>query len=122
MFFLHVYMYTTCMQCPQKPEEGVRSPGTGVRDTCESLCRYWKMNPGSLQEHPKLLTQKNSSAALAYYIFNFIQNGTILFISLFHPSLMIYRNIYLNISTIHIYIIHVCTFIDFSSYLTMFTS
>lgn len=27
---LHVSLYSTCMQCPQRPEEGVRSPGAGL--------------------------------------------------------------------------------------------
>jgi hypothetical protein len=30
LFCLHVCLCTTCMQCPPQPEEGIRSPGTGV--------------------------------------------------------------------------------------------
>ena len=34
------------MQCWCKPEEGVRSPETGVADDCELPCRCWELNPG----------------------------------------------------------------------------
>lgn len=29
------YLYTTCTHCPQRPEEGIRSPLTGVRNGCQ---------------------------------------------------------------------------------------
>jgi hypothetical protein len=36
---LYVCICTTCMQCFQRPEEGVRLPGTGVTDGCKPhLC------------------------------------------------------------------------------------
>lgn len=30
----------------QRPEESIRSPGTGVADECESLHACWKIKPG----------------------------------------------------------------------------
>lgn len=33
--FAYLYVYTTCIQCPWKSEEGIGSPGTGVRDGYE---------------------------------------------------------------------------------------
>ena len=44
VFCLHVRLYTTCMQCSNSPEQGVRSPGTGVTDGCEPQFRCWKSN------------------------------------------------------------------------------
>jgi hypothetical protein len=38
------------------PEEGTRSPGSGVTEGCELLCVCWEPNPGSLQGQPVLLT------------------------------------------------------------------
>jgi hypothetical protein len=31
--------------CPQKPGEGVRSSGSGGRDSCEQPCGCWGLNP-----------------------------------------------------------------------------
>ena len=28
----------------------VKSPGTGVTDSCELLCEYWELNLGPLEE------------------------------------------------------------------------
>lgn len=42
MFCLHVCMHSWS-------EEGVRSPGTGVRDGYKPLCGCWEVNPGPLQ-------------------------------------------------------------------------
>jgi hypothetical protein len=36
--------------------EDVRSPGTGVVDSCELPCGCWKLNLGPLEEQPMLLT------------------------------------------------------------------
>lgn len=41
--------------CPQRSEEGIRSPGTGVPDNCELPCGCWDLNLGSLEEKPVLL-------------------------------------------------------------------
>lgn len=51
---LKVYLYTICMQYPGKPEEGIRSPGTGVTDGWE-LPALWvlKLNPGPPHERPE---------------------------------------------------------------------
>jgi hypothetical protein len=35
--------------------EGVRSPGTGIVDSCELSCGCWELNPGPLEEQPVLL-------------------------------------------------------------------
>lgn len=45
MFCLLVCKHTACIQCPQRPEKGKRSPGTGVTDNCELPCGCWKQ-PG----------------------------------------------------------------------------
>lgn len=34
-FCLYVCVYNMCIQCIQKPEEGIGSPGTVVTDVCE---------------------------------------------------------------------------------------
>lgn len=33
---------------PVEPEEGVKSPGTEVSDSCELPCVCWELNPGHL--------------------------------------------------------------------------
>jgi hypothetical protein len=30
--------------------KSIRSPGTGVRDSCGQPCGYWELNPGPLEE------------------------------------------------------------------------
>ncbi|KAM7331642.1 hypothetical protein ACRRTK_008350 [Alexandromys fortis] len=45
----------TCMTV-----QGVRSPGTGVTDSCEMPFGYWVLSPGPLEEHPVLLTTEPS--------------------------------------------------------------
>lgn len=37
-------MCVLCMQCPQRSEEGVESPGTAFVDGCEPPCRSWDSN------------------------------------------------------------------------------
>ena len=44
-----------CMQCPQRPEEGIGTPGTGVTDNCELPCEYWESNLGLPEEQTVLL-------------------------------------------------------------------
>ena len=39
---------------PQKAENGVRSPGTGVTDDCEPPCGCWESKPEALQEQQML--------------------------------------------------------------------
>lgn len=43
VFSLHLFLCTTCMLCPRRPEEGVGSPRAGVTDSCELPCRYWEL-------------------------------------------------------------------------------
>lgn len=45
---LDVWKYTTCMHCPQRSEEAVRSPGTGVTNGCWSPWGRWEVNPSPL--------------------------------------------------------------------------
>lgn len=49
MFWLHVYLYITCVQCPQRSEASVISLQNEVREGCELLCRYWELNSGLLK-------------------------------------------------------------------------
>lgn len=42
--FSCMYLCTTCMQYPWGPEEGIKSPGTGVADGCEPLCGCSELN------------------------------------------------------------------------------
>ena len=42
------------------PEEGIRSPGTGVTDDYEPPCGCWESNLGPLEEHPVFLTAGES--------------------------------------------------------------
>ena len=48
MFWLHAFLYTTCTQCLQKPEEGIRTPETRVTDGCEESQgpHDWSDEPG----------------------------------------------------------------------------
>lgn len=55
---MNVCMYVQYVWCPKRPEEGVRSPGTGVTDCCESPYGYWETNTGPLQEQQVLLVDK----------------------------------------------------------------
>jgi hypothetical protein len=47
---MHVYLF------PQRLEEDIRGPGTGVVDGCELPCGCWESNLGLLEEQPVLLT------------------------------------------------------------------
>jgi hypothetical protein len=49
MFCLHVYL------C-----EGVRSPVTGVTDSCELPCGCWELSLGPLEDQPVPLTTEPS--------------------------------------------------------------
>jgi hypothetical protein len=40
--------------------EGTRSSGTGVTDSCELPCSCWRVNIGSLEKQPVLLTPEPS--------------------------------------------------------------
>jgi hypothetical protein len=61
---------------PQRPEEGIRLPGSGLSD-CEPQCGVWELNPGHLQEQPVLLTtgpspQSNQSCFSFSFSFPFL--------------------------------------------------
>jgi hypothetical protein len=49
-------VYHACVWYPQRAEKGIGSPGSGVTDGCELVCRRRKLNLGPLKEHPVLLT------------------------------------------------------------------
>jgi hypothetical protein len=57
VYRLSVFLYITCVACPLRcPERGIRCPRTGVTDGCELPHRCWKLNSGTLEEPPVLLT------------------------------------------------------------------
>lgn len=56
VFCLCVCMYSECLQCRQKPEKGVESPGTGVTDDYEAPLGCWGLKPGPLQDQQGCLT------------------------------------------------------------------
>lgn len=56
VFCLHAYMRTTCVQCSQRLEEGIRSPRTRVTDVCAPLCGCWPTNPGHPEEQEVSVT------------------------------------------------------------------
>ena len=47
--------------CPEKPEEDIGYPETGLTNSCELLCGCWELNSGPLEGHPLLLTAEPSS-------------------------------------------------------------
>jgi hypothetical protein len=59
---MYVYVPHECMHacmhvwCLQRPEEGTRSPGTGVTNDCKPPRECWESNPDPQQEQPVLLT------------------------------------------------------------------
>ena len=46
MFCLQACLYTKCMQCPKRSEEGIRSPRPGATDSCEHPHGFWEVNSG----------------------------------------------------------------------------
>lgn len=64
MLWFYVYeCLSVCMSvchmhawCLQKSEKDVRYRGTTVTDVCKPSCRWWGLNPGSLQKPKILLT------------------------------------------------------------------
>jgi hypothetical protein len=60
--FLPVCRLSRCRVYPRRPEEGVRSPGTG--DSCGPPCGCWGRNLGPLEEQPVLLTSSHSRITL----------------------------------------------------------
>ena len=49
-----IYAPLECL-VPQKPEEDIRFPGTGVTGGFEPPCWCWELNLGTLKEQPVLL-------------------------------------------------------------------
>lgn len=49
---LHACMsvHHICAWCCQRPEEGVRSRGTGVTNSCELTRGHWQLNLDPLEE------------------------------------------------------------------------
>ena len=54
---------------PQKLEEGIRFPGTGVTNDCEPSCGSWEQNSGSLQEQKVLIPTEPSLQPLIRFFF-----------------------------------------------------
>lgn len=54
-FCLQGYLCTTRVHLLWRPEEGVRSCGTGVTDSCEPPCGCWESNSSPLQKQSVLL-------------------------------------------------------------------
>eukprot|EP00073_Rattus_norvegicus_P019278 XP_006228535.1 PREDICTED: B-cell lymphoma 3 protein isoform X1 [Rattus norvegicus] len=60
MFCLHISLCTRYLQCPLRPEESIRSPRTGITNTCKLQCECWNSNPVPLEGEPGLLTNEPS--------------------------------------------------------------
>jgi hypothetical protein len=57
-------LVTMCSWYQCRPEQGIRSPGTGVTDSCDLPCGFWELNP--LEEHPVLLATEPSLQPLVF--------------------------------------------------------
>lgn len=64
--FACMYVYVAHACCLQRLEEGVRSPGTGVKDGCEPPSFSWDPKPGPLQDQQVLLTTKPTLLPLIF--------------------------------------------------------
>jgi hypothetical protein len=51
--------------------KGVRFSGTKATDNCELPCGFWELNPGPLEEQPRLLTTQPSLQPRAVCLFCF---------------------------------------------------
>jgi hypothetical protein len=69
MGVLFACLCAMCVQCCGRPQEGIRSLGTGVIDGCELSCGCWELNPGPLKEQSVFLTAELSlqSSLIAIY-------------------------------------------------------
>ena len=54
--------------CLWRSEDGIRSPGSGVADSCEPPCGGWDLNPGPLEEQPVILTTEPPPQSQAYML------------------------------------------------------
>ena len=59
-FTFHMYLCTTCVQCPEWTEEDVRSPGVKITDGCDLPYQCWELTPGPLEEQLLLLSTEPS--------------------------------------------------------------
>lgn len=60
MFDWHMCLSTTCVQCPQRPEEGVTSFRTEMTDGLELWSRLWEWNLCPSEGQPAPLSAKPS--------------------------------------------------------------
>lgn len=60
MLCLHVYLYTPCVQCPRRPEEGTVFHRIGVRDGWEPPCVCAGNRTGSLWKNSWSLSHLSS--------------------------------------------------------------
>lgn len=58
MFCLHECMCITCKPAAREARREYGSLGTRVNDSCELLCGFWELNPGSLQFQPVAIFKK----------------------------------------------------------------
>lgn len=64
-----VSMYHTHAWCLCWAEQGIRSLGTGIRDSCEQRTRYWEWKPGPTAEQPlRLLLQSWRFISILFYV------------------------------------------------------
>lgn len=66
LFYVYLYLHAWCTW---KPEEGARSPKTGVTDECQSPSGCWKSNPGVLEEQQVLLIVEPSLQPICGLVF-----------------------------------------------------
>lgn len=72
-FLFYVCVLSECMTvfvwCSLRPEGGVRSLGTGIRD-CYLTCGCWGFNLGPLKEQPVFITFESSLASVIKQFYN----------------------------------------------------
>lgn len=64
-------MYHMRSCCSWRPEEGIRTAGAGVPNTCKLLCGCWKVNLDLLKEQSGLLTTESFSQKPTHLFLNF---------------------------------------------------
>lgn len=55
------------MKYLQRPEEGTRSPGTGITDACASPGVCFDLNPGPLEEQPGFFTAESYLYSITHF-------------------------------------------------------
>jgi hypothetical protein len=76
VFWLHVCAPHVCW-CLKRTDDGVRSPGTGGIEGCETLDGCWEPYLDPLQEHPVLLTAKQSLYFWSHYLSSSLLHDTV---------------------------------------------